>query len=279
MREDWDEPLGIAFFGKDPQPHALRHSALVRRVTPNGLAAQVLQKGDQILGVNGTAVTGPQHALSLLSMSDGLITLRILPKRYDFDLNARRYEVQRRIQEGMPPPPPGLPAAACMNIEALRKALFKGADVNAFSTDSTTRLPPLVYAISSGSSECVQLLLAVRANPNVSMGYSQCTMLHFVCKDEPHEATLAMTVMLIAAGARVNTVDVDGRTPLHYAATYGREDTATLLLDAGAEVDAVAATATALQRIKYAPGHRVAVFTGIGKRMTRLRRGILAGSR
>jgi ankyrin repeat protein len=49
--------------------------------------------------------------------------------------------------------------------------------------------------------------------------------------------SLAVMARLIAAGADLHGVDVNGRTPLHLAAARGFEPKARLLLDAGAEVD------------------------------------------
>jgi hypothetical protein len=48
----------------------------------------------------------------------------------------------------------------------------------------------------------------------------------------------AITKVLIAAGAKVNTADRDRGTPLHSAATTGRTTVARVLLEAGAEVNA-----------------------------------------
>jgi len=47
----------------------------------------------------------------------------------------------------------------------------------------------------------------------------------------------AVVVALLAGGAAVNTADITGATPLHFAARYGRETVVAALLGAGANVD------------------------------------------
>ena len=42
---------------------------------------------------------------------------------------------------------------------------------------------------------------------------------------------------VILGGANINTVDLEGRAPLHFAATEGCVEAATVLLDAGALKD------------------------------------------
>ena len=88
-------------------------------------------------------------------------------------------------------------AARTGNIEAVKKHLAAGADVNA--KDNVVGWTPLHLAAWFGRKEIVELL--------------------------------------IAGGAYVNAKDVDGSTPLHNAADGGQKETAELLIAKGADVN------------------------------------------
>ena len=228
VKEDVETRLGISFFSRDPQEGAVAHAAVLKRVDCHLPAAGILRPGDQILAIDGMRVHGPSHAIELLGACEGNVKIRIQPKRADFDAKERAYEsIDRRVQ-GFPPLPPPLPIEACVDPTLLRQALAKGADVDAVSAPtadddaplhpSIVLLPPLVYALHADNPECVQLLLTARANVNLPMGKSSCTVLHVLCKLPQRESHQALMLSLLGAGASVHGRDADG---LQYAGWGG----------------------------------------------------------
>jgi ankyrin repeat protein len=59
--------------------------------------------------------------------------------------------------------------------------------------------------------------------------------LHYAARDGQKE----IAELLIAEGAGVNAMKIDGMTPLHYAAINGHKEIAELLIAEGAEVNAM----------------------------------------
>lgn len=89
----------------------------------------------------------------------------------------------------------------------------------------------LLDAAKYGDLEAAEDFLAIGKDVNESDELGR-TPLHFAVAYNHTE----ITVELLANKAVVDPVDTKNNTPLHYAAGYGREDTMTLLLDAGADV-------------------------------------------
>ena len=95
------------------------------------------------------------------------------------------------------------------DIEAVRKHLASGTDVNAKDSLASTALR---YAVGGGHKEIVELLIAKGADVNAKHKYGS-TPLHWAAGDGHNE----IVELLIANGADVNAKADNGRTPLDSA--------------------------------------------------------------
>jgi len=158
-------------------------------------------------------------------------------------------------------------ACSVGNVARATSLIQVRADVNAASAIDT--LTPLMFAADNGHTEIVRLLLEAGANPNVSMAtrdYDTPLLMAIRWEDLElvkllvlwgatvdacnRKGTTAlasasdtgytdMVEFLIECGADVNAKQIDDHfTPLLYACQSGRLETARLLLDRGALVDA-----------------------------------------
>ena len=96
---------------------------------------------------------------------------------------------------------------------------------------------PLGLAAFFGHEEAVRLLLARGANPNLS---AQNAMKVAAIHAASAAGSLPVALLLVDAGADVNAVQQAGFTPLHAAAMAGRADLAKLFLERGADPSAKA---------------------------------------
>ena len=101
----------------------------------------------------------------------------------------------------------------------------------------------LIYALyHDENADCIRALLAAGADANADDGYS--TALHLaVERNAP-----AIVQLLIESGAQLSTLNEYGWTPLRCAAEEGREECARLLLAAGADACAGAASFSVLHK-------------------------------
>ena len=123
-------------------------------------------------------------------------------------------------------------AAKKGNIEAVKKHLAAGTDVNA--KEWKHRRTPLHFAADNGRKEIVELLINNGANVNVKEEPLGLTLLHQAAWDE----CIDTAQVLINNGADLNAKDTRGRTPLHSAAIWGQVEMLKILILAGADVNA-----------------------------------------
>jgi ankyrin repeat protein len=96
---------------------------------------------------------------------------------------------------------------------------------------------PLGLAAFYGHDEAVRLLLARGASPNLA---ARNAMKVAAIHAASAAGSLPIALLLIEAGADVNAVQQAGYTPLHAAAMTGQIDLAKVLLDRGADPNAKA---------------------------------------
>jgi len=106
--------------------------------------------------------------------------------------------------------------------------LAKGAEVNP-TNNTKYRIPPLSWAVSSGNTELVKILLTRGADPKARDGN--------ILRSAASGGDTEIVEMLITHGADPKALS-DGMTPLHDASEGGRDEVVKLLLAKGAEVNA-----------------------------------------
>jgi len=127
------------------------------------------------------------------------------------------------------------------NIEAVKKTLADGADVNAKDDNGWT---PLHWAALSGHKEVSEYLITMGADVNAAETGSGMTPLHFAAAGDQKE----IVELLLASGADVNAKDeprtikngkrVQGSTPLDTANDASHPETADLLRKHGGKTGA-----------------------------------------
>lgn len=95
---------------------------------------------------------------------------------------------------------------------------------------------PIHYAVCGTASKTVQDMLS--SNPQLSQvkDFNGKSPLHYAVMSST-ENQIDIMRMLIENGARVNDIDDDGRTPLHYASEYGKSRCIPILLKSKANPD------------------------------------------
>ena len=127
------------------------------------------------------------------------------------------------------------------NIEAVKKTLADGADVNAKDDNGWT---PLHWAAVIGHKEVSEYLITMGADVNAAETVSGMTPLHFAAAGDQKE----IVELLLASGADVNAKDeprrikngksVQGSTPLDTANDASHPETADLLRKHGGKTGA-----------------------------------------
>ena len=112
--------------------------------------------------------------------------------------------------------------------------LEHGADVNAPDNFHVT---PLHFASSNGRPKITRLLLDKGAKVNVENNHGQ-TPLHLVSQRKDFRESCNVARLLLELGLDVNTIDKRQEMPLHHACSWGDFETAQVLLDHRAKVNA-----------------------------------------
>ncbi len=114
-----------------------------------------------------------------------------------------------------------LEAGESGNIEAIKKHLADGADMN---TKTKFMETPLHFAAENGQKEVAELLINKGADVNANAKWER-TPLHAAAKTGQKD----IIELLIVAGANVNAKDFENKTPLDEAINYKHTETAALL--------------------------------------------------
>lgn len=120
------------------------------------------------------------------------------------------------------------------NLQHFRTLLAGGADPD--SVRDRLAFTPLALAAVRGETEYVRALLDAGADPDgpAAMGLTPLALAVRSCRVAP-----AVVRMLVAAGADINAPSGAGLSPVQAAIQAGRNDIAALLIDLGADIQAV----------------------------------------
>jgi len=119
------------------------------------------------------------------------------------------------------------------NLETIRFLMSKGADIEAAAKDGWR---PLHSAAKYGHFHFVKELLAAGANLHGETNEG-LTPLGLACRET--DSDLEIISFLISKEADVEAANGDGWRPLHFASKFGQPECVRLLLEAGANVNAI----------------------------------------
>ena len=171
------------------------------------------------------------------------------------------WAVSRFLDAGMAPDvtcPEGLTtlsaAALAARPDIIDTLIAAGADIDAHQPGGRT---PLLLAAETGHSTTIQTLLAAGANPDfrdpegwtalaIATWHGHLAAIELLAPEAPASeldsalllaslaGNVASTELLLRAGASVEAVDAEGRTPLMLAARHAHAETCRILLENGA---------------------------------------------
>lgn len=116
------------------------------------------------------------------------------------------------------------------SLELCEMLLAAGADVNAGAANLCNS--PLACALDEDRAAVFRCLVAAGANVNVLDDDGDNLLHRTICCGTPAECA-----MLIEAGIDINARNKDGKTPLDYAIRNGEEEVALMIINSGAELD------------------------------------------
>lgn len=122
-------------------------------------------------------------------------------------------------------------AASMGSLDALNALIKAGADVNGRDSGGWT---PLMLACEHGAEECARSLIGAGARLNPPLR-ARCDSAAGSAVASGHEKCLEL---LIAAGIDLDQADDGGWTPVMLAARDGRTEALSMLIEAGANIDA-----------------------------------------
>ena len=114
------------------------------------------------------------------------------------------------------------------NVKAINFLAQSGVDINQVFEDDYT---PLIYAVRKSQISSVQVLLKWKADVNSRNKKGKAALMYAVEDNKNLEKVL----LLIEAGAKINTKDNDGNTALSLAIEAGNSEIIKLLIEAGAK--------------------------------------------
>jgi ankyrin repeat protein len=122
--------------------------------------------------------------------------------------------------------------ASCFGWISIAKELIEhNADVNICDNENKS---PLHWACRSRYQDIAKMLLDAKADVKIESKETKETALHWAsCAPEFEE----IVDRLIHEGAKVNSTEREGRTPLHCAALHGRSENIEILIEEGASRD------------------------------------------
>lgn len=118
-------------------------------------------------------------------------------------------------------------ASRANNVEELKKYVSEKVDINQTNEKGFT---PLILAVYNNAPEAVQFLIANGANLNAQDKSGNNALMGAIFKQNT-----AMVDLLIANKANVNQVNYNGASSLIFAATFGKPEMVTSLLNAGVD--------------------------------------------
>ena len=117
------------------------------------------------------------------------------------------------------------------HLDIVNYLIEKGADVNSKSNDNTT---PLLTACIMGHEKCVEALV-VKGHASLKQTDEHFTPLIFAAQNG--NAEVAQYLLSLEPKLDVNERDIDGKSPLHHAASHNYYSLVKVLVENGADVN------------------------------------------